>query len=363
MNRELQEKRTLVEMARKFGQEPAPRLLEELAALERDEEERLLREAALRERIAQDLTELFGKVVPNELVQPSPEPPAETPAESAVALTEAPEDPQLEITAPTPRLQDAVSEYLRRNVRESTVVNPEPVLARPQKDLAQEIKYLREWVSRIAATGPGGGEVNLRYLDDVDRSTIEDNHYLRYNAPTKKFVFDHGNKNIFYGAFQSNVTQTSSATSATAMICEATDYSRGVSMTSNGITSSISRIVIANPGTYNLQFSVQLINKGNAIDPVYIWYRQNGIDIQQTNSQVTVPSKQGNVDGAIIAGWNFFIRTTSVNEYIELMWFVVDETHTFIATTTSKAATATTPFLPSIPSIILTVNEITIDNS
>jgi hypothetical protein len=44
------------------------------------------------------------------------------------------------------------------------------------------------------------------------------------------------------------------------------------------------------------------------------------------------------------------------------MWFVVDQTHTFITTTTSQAATATTPFLPGIPSIILTVNEITIDN-
>ena len=50
MNRALQEKRTLVEMARRFGQEPSPGLLEELAVLERDEEQRLQREHALRER-------------------------------------------------------------------------------------------------------------------------------------------------------------------------------------------------------------------------------------------------------------------------------------------------------------------------
>ena len=165
MNRALQEKRTLVEMARKFGQEPAPRLLKELAALEQDEEQRLKREEALRERIAQDLTELFGKDVQHELVQSSPEPAAETPAALPIALTEAQEDQQLEIIAPTPRLQDAVSEYLRRNVRESTVVNPEPVLAQPQKDVLQEIKYLREWISRIAATGPGGGASDIINLD------------------------------------------------------------------------------------------------------------------------------------------------------------------------------------------------------
>ena len=103
MNRKLQEKRTLVALARNFGQEPAPRLLEELAALERDEEQRLKREEAIRERMAQDLTELFGKESSHELVQPSPETPAETPAEPTVTLTEAQEDPQLEITVPTPR--------------------------------------------------------------------------------------------------------------------------------------------------------------------------------------------------------------------------------------------------------------------
>jgi hypothetical protein len=165
MNRALQEKRTLVEMARKFGQEPAPRLLEELAVLEKEEQQRLQREADLRERINQDLTEIFAKDVQHELVQSSPEPAAETPAALPIALTEAQEEQQLEITAPTPRLQDAVSDYIRRNVRESTVVNPEPVLAQPQKDVLQEIKYLREWISRIAATGPGGGASDIINLD------------------------------------------------------------------------------------------------------------------------------------------------------------------------------------------------------
>jgi hypothetical protein len=45
----------------------------------------------------------------------------------------------------------------------------------------------------------GGGEVNLRYLDDVDRSTIADGLYLSYNATTKKFQFtnpDHNEENL-----------------------------------------------------------------------------------------------------------------------------------------------------------------------
>ena len=35
----------------------------------------------------------------------------------------------------------------------------------------------------------GGGEVNLRYLDDIDRSTIYQGHFLTYDNSTKKFVF------------------------------------------------------------------------------------------------------------------------------------------------------------------------------
>jgi hypothetical protein len=165
MNRKLQEKRTLVEMARRFGQEPSPALLEELAVLEQDEAARLKRESDLRERIAQDLTELFGKVVPHELVQSSPEPVAETPAESVITLTETPTDQQLEITEPTPRLQDAVSAYIKNSVKESTLVNPEPVLARPGKNLEAEVKRLEQWISRLAATGPGGGASDIINLD------------------------------------------------------------------------------------------------------------------------------------------------------------------------------------------------------
>jgi hypothetical protein len=57
------------------------------------------------------------------------------------------------------------------------------------KQIGDKIKYLEQWISKIQNTGPGSGEVNLRYLDDVDRSTIGDGKYLNYNATTKKFQF------------------------------------------------------------------------------------------------------------------------------------------------------------------------------
>jgi len=365
----LHELRSLVTLSRRFGQEPGHAILEEIQRLESDEQTRQIREAAIRARVAQDLDTIFQGVKIESGQQLAISAAADSRLNEEAQSVPAADDPGSESQPTTSGVPEAtqqptIADQVAKVIAEQGVVAPDPVLAQPQKDLEREIRYLREWIGRIAATGPGSGEVNLRYLDDVDRSTIEDNHYLRYNAPTKKFVFDHGNKNIYYGAFQSNVTQTSSATSATAMICEVTDFSRGVSMTSNGITSSISRIVIAHAGTYNLQFSAQFTNNGNASDRVNIWYRQNGVNAENSNSIVTVPSKDNaNVSGAVIAGWNFFIRTNTDNEFIELMWWVEDETHTTIDAYPSQAATASSPYIPAVPSILITVNEVTIDNS
>ena len=54
----------------------------------------------------------------------------------------------------------------------------------------KKIKFLEQWIGKINNAGPGGGEVNLRYLDDVARETISDGRWLKYDGARKKFVFD-----------------------------------------------------------------------------------------------------------------------------------------------------------------------------
>ncbi len=59
-------------------------------------------------------------------------------------------------------------------------------------DIRQKIKYLEQWLGKIAAHGPGSGEVNFRYLDDVNRGTMtpsNDNWVLEYDSTTKKVQF------------------------------------------------------------------------------------------------------------------------------------------------------------------------------
>lgn len=57
------------------------------------------------------------------------------------------------------------------------------------KALTDKIKYMEDWLTKISMAGPGSGEVNLRYLDDIDRPSIYDGRYLRYNDIKKKFEF------------------------------------------------------------------------------------------------------------------------------------------------------------------------------
>jgi hypothetical protein len=67
---------------------------------------------------------------------------------------------------------------------------PDPDKVDPNiKAIQDKLKFMEQAIGRIAAHGPGSGEVNLRYLDDIDRPTIYDMRFLRYNATSKKFEF------------------------------------------------------------------------------------------------------------------------------------------------------------------------------
>ena len=60
------------------------------------------------------------------------------------------------------------------------------------KDLTEYKQKIQQAISKgMIALGnsSGGGEVNLRYLDDVNRNTIADGYVLSYNQATEKFIF------------------------------------------------------------------------------------------------------------------------------------------------------------------------------
>jgi hypothetical protein len=141
-----------------------------------------------------------------------------------------------------------------------------------------------------------------------------------------------------YGAFHDTTTQTAAATgTAYAVTFNSTDLSNDVS-----IGSPTSKIVVANAGIYNFQFSLQLDKASGAAGHTYIWARVNGVDVPYSASEVAI---QGTTAEAIPA-WNF-VLPMNATDYFQLMWSV-DDTNIQL-----KAVAAAAP-VPAIPSVILT---------
>jgi hypothetical protein len=151
-----------------------------------------------------------------------------------------------------------------------------------------------------------------------------------------------------YGAFHDTTTQSSTATTIKAITFNATDLSVGVA-----IGSPTSRIVITNPGVYNIQFSAEISNPSSQIDDVTIWLRQNGVDLSNSAGIVGSPPKHGAINGHTIIGWNYIVQAAS-NDYFELYW-ITDNGTTQILT---YPASTVAPIHPQSPSMILTVQQL-----
>jgi prefoldin subunit 5 len=89
-------------------------------------------------------------------------------------------------------LYDQIEKLKERpvNIKEDV----DPLLPLEQKFVTFEdlSKHYRTFITRIQQqlmSLGGGGEVNLRYLDDIDRASIVDGRVLSYDAATKKFKF------------------------------------------------------------------------------------------------------------------------------------------------------------------------------
>ena len=95
---------------------------------------------------------------------------------------------------PVPEIKPASQQYSPAEIEKihtgKSFQQPNPDLVAPQMDdIRKKLKFMEQAIGRIAAAGPGSGEVNLRWLDDVYRPSISDGRFLRYNDTIKKFEF------------------------------------------------------------------------------------------------------------------------------------------------------------------------------
>lgn len=134
-------------------------------------------------------------------------------------------------------------------------------------------------------------------------------------------------------------------------------YEVSISQTvaSTAITGDLpSKIVVDQSGIYNLQFSAQFVNTTNDVQEISIWFRVNGTDVPNSNSEFGV--KQRKSTGAAsrtIAAMNFFLELQA-GDYVEIMWRVGDS-GVYLEHFPAVTASGTSPAIPATPSVICTL--------
>jgi len=146
-----------------------------------------------------------------------------------------------------------------------------------------------------------------------------------------------------YGAFSSDQDQTTTANTATLMTLNTTDFANEVSISS-------SKIRVVNAGIYNLQFSTQFQNTDTAFQDVYIWLKQDGVDIPGSTGFVSIPNRHAGTDGHSIIGWNYFLEMQA-NDYVEIYW-----SPNSADVSIQHLAASGTPTKPSTQSVVATMS-------
>jgi len=148
-----------------------------------------------------------------------------------------------------------------------------------------------------------------------------------------------GSGSLRSGAFYDTTTQTAAViNTAYAITLNSTSLTQGVN-----IGTPTSRVYVDRTGSYNIQFSLQLVSTNAASKDVYIWADVNGTSVPESATKLTMSGSSN----AYVAAWNFVIRM-SAGDYFRLMW---STTNTNVQITRIAASAP----VPAIPSVILTV--------
>ena len=150
-----------------------------------------------------------------------------------------------------------------------------------------------------------------------------------------------------YGSFYDTTDVLLALDVATPVPLNTTSFASGVSIVDG------SKITFAVAGKFNISFSSQLEKTDQGTDWVSIWLRQNGNDLEWTNTDIAIVGTDANSRHVVV--WNFFGELV-IGDNVQLM----------IASTTSPSGrmliqsvgTQTNPIRPAIPGTILTVNQV-----
>jgi hypothetical protein len=123
--------------------------------------------------------------------------------------------------------------------------------------------------------------------------------------------------------------------------------SRGITVESN------SRIKVPCSGQYLVSFSLQVTNRGNAVQEFEVWAKSTGSNYPLSNTRFDIPARKSSTVWAhivpSIAG--IFTVEDPSTEYLELAWWS-DSVDVFL----EHYSANTSPTRPAIPSVIAVVH-------
>jgi hypothetical protein len=107
------------------------------------------------------------------------------------------------------------------------------------------------------------------------------------------------------------------------------------------------------PGQYLVTFTLQVSNRGNALQEFEVWASYNGTNYPLSNTRFDVPARKSVSIWAHIvpAITGIFTVTNPATEYLTIKWWS-DSTDVFL----EHYPVNTSPTRPAIPSVIMTVN-------
>jgi hypothetical protein len=113
-------------------------------------------------------------------------------------------------------------------------------------------------------------------------------------------------------------------------------------------------VVIANPATYTMIYSIQLKNTENGIHYADIWLRFNGSDYPDSTTRFHIPArKSSNEYGYAVATVNYVGTSINPNDIVELWWHA-DSTSVSI----EYLPAGISPVHPAVPSVIATFTQV-----
>ena len=126
----------------------------------------------------------------------------------------------------------------------------------------------------------------------------------------------------------------------------------------SGVTKvSNSKFSVDRDGVYNFQISTQFDNTETQEEDASVWFSKGttgaATAIADSGFLISIARKHGSVDGHTIAAWNYYIPMVA-GEYVQINW-----SSTSAEVSIEPQAIGVSPTRPSVPSVILTINEVT----